>query len=145
MLRLVACLQLVVGMALVAVWSLLLATGQVPEVQQGRVDIWFHVAAEMVMAGLLLAAGTALLRRAPRARLLSALALGWLGYSAVNSPGYYAQTGEWAVVGMFGLAMAATAGAVTVLWRQAPETAAPPSHVRPTPSRLTPTGTGREP
>jgi hypothetical protein len=87
--HLVAWFQIVVGLALVALWTFLLAAGQVPEVQEGRVDIWFQIAAEMVMAGLLLAAGTALLRRSERAVLLSALALGWLGYSAVNSPGYY--------------------------------------------------------
>jgi hypothetical protein len=139
--RLVAWFQVVVGVAVVVLWAVLLTTGQVPEVADGRVDIWFHVAAELAMAGLLVGAGAALLRRVPRAGLLSALALGWLGYSAVNSPGYYAQTGDWAVVGMFGLVLAATTGAFAVLWRQAPRPAAPPSDVEPTPPRLTTTAT----
>lgn len=143
--HLVAWFQIVVGLALVALWTFLLAAGQVPEVQEGRVDIWFHIVAELVMAGLLLTAGTALLRRARRADLLSALALGWLGYSAVNSPGYYAQTGDWAVVGMFGLIVAATAGALTVLWKHAPGPAAPPGDVESTGPRLTMTGTRGRP
>lgn len=139
--RFVACFQVVVGVAVAGLWVVLLTTGQVPEVVEGRVDIWFHIAAELVMAGLLIGAGAALLRRAPHSALLSALALGWLGYSAVNSPSYYAQTGDWAAVGMFGLVLAATTGALTVLWRQAPRPAAPPSDVEPTPPRLTTAGT----
>jgi hypothetical protein len=138
--RFVAWFQVVVGVAVAGLWAVLLATGQVPEVAEGRVDIWFHVAAELAMAGLLVGAGAALLRRAPRAGLLSALALGWVGYSAVNSPGYYAQTGDWAAVVMFGLVLAATTGAFTVLWRQAVRPAASPSAVEPTPPRLTTTG-----
>jgi hypothetical protein len=106
---------------------MLLITGQVPEVAEGRVDIWFHIVAELAMAGLLVAAGVALLRRVPRAGLLSALALGWICYSAVNSPGYYAQTGDWAVVGMFGLVLAVTGRAFAVLWKNTPDAALPPT------------------
>jgi hypothetical protein len=103
--RFVGWFQIVVGVAVAVLWAGLLVTGQVPEVSEGRVDIWFHIVAELAMAGLLISAGRALLRRAQRAALLSALALGTVGYSAVNSPGYYAQTGDWAVVGMFGLVL----------------------------------------
>jgi hypothetical protein len=138
--RFVAWFQVVVGVAVAGLWAVLLTTGQVPEVVEGRVDIWFHIAAELAMAVLLVAADGALLRRVPRAGLLSALALGWLGYSAVNSPSYYAQTGDWAVVGMFGLVLAVAAGAFAALWRQAPRPAASPSDVEPTPPRLTTTG-----
>jgi hypothetical protein len=119
--RLVAWFQVVVGLAVAGLWTVLLATGQVPEVQDGRVDIWFHLAAELTMAGLLVTAGAALLRRSERAVLLSVLALGWLGYSAVNSPGYYAEAGEWAAVGMFAAVVAATVGALTALWRHSPD------------------------
>jgi hypothetical protein len=57
--RFVAWFQIVIGVAVAGLWTVLLATGQVSEVQEGRVDIWFHIAAELVMAGLLLAAGVA--------------------------------------------------------------------------------------
>lgn len=117
--RLVAWFQIVVGIAVAGLWAALLASGQVPEVQAGRVEIWFHLTAELTMAGLLVTAGAAVLRRTPRAGVLSVLALGWLGYSAVNSPGYYAEAGDWAAVGMFGFVVAATAGALTVLSRHA--------------------------
>jgi hypothetical protein len=130
--RFAAWFQIVVGVAVAVLWTGLLTTGQVPEVTEGRVDIWFHVAAELAMAGLLISAGAALLRRTQRAALLSALALGWLGYSAVNSPGYYAQTGDWAAVGMFGLVLGATAGAFAALWKHTPGAGPPPTDANPT-------------
>jgi hypothetical protein len=96
-------------------------------VAEVRVDIWFHVVAELAMAGLLVSAGAALLRQARGAALLSAFALGWLAYSAINSPGYYAETGDWAVVGMFGVIVAAAVGALAVLWRHEPAGGQPAS------------------
>jgi peptidoglycan/LPS O-acetylase OafA/YrhL len=92
---------LVVGLAIAGLWTSLLVTGQVPEVDEGRVDIWFHLAAELATAGVLIAAGTALLRRSRHGRLLAAVAVGALAYTTVNSPGYYAESGEWAIVGTF--------------------------------------------
>jgi hypothetical protein len=92
---------LVVGVAIAGLWTLLLVTGQVPEVDEGRVDIWFHLAAELATAGVLIAAGTALLRRSRHGRSLATVAVGALAYTTLNSPGYYAESGEWAVVGMF--------------------------------------------
>jgi hypothetical protein len=119
--RFVAWFQIVIGVAVAGLWTVLLATGQVPEVPDGRVDIWFHIAAEMVMAAALLTGGVVLLRARRLGPLLSAFALGWLGYSAVNSPGYYAEAGEWAAVGMFAAVVAATVGALTALWRHSPD------------------------
>lgn len=116
--KLVAAFQLVVATAMLSLWFVLLITGQVPEVEQGRTDIWFHLGAEVVTAGLLMIAGFALLRstspsgRAGRSRLLSAFALGALLYTAINSAGYYAELGEWPAVAMFGLLTIATIVAV---------------------------------
>ena len=71
-------------------------------------------AAEMVMSGLLLAGGATLLKRTRRGRSLSNLARGWLGYSTLNSAGYYAQTGDWMLVGIFGIILVATVVGFTV-------------------------------
>jgi hypothetical protein len=125
--RLVAGFLLVVGVGIAGLWIVLLAAGQVPEVAEGRVDIWFHIAAELLTAGLLVAAGVALLRRSARARLLAAVSLGALVYTAINSPGYYAQSGDVAMVGMFALVLLLAAGAaLSVLWRAGGEHV--PSH-----------------
>jgi hypothetical protein len=114
--RAVGWFQLLAGVAVLGLWTLLLLGGQVPEVQEGRVDIWFHVAAEVAMAVALVTAGLGVLRRAVWARGVSLLALGLLAYSAVNSPGYYAEQGDWAMVGMFaGVLLAAVASLAVVL------------------------------
>lgn len=106
--KLVAAYLVTVGVAIAGLWTVLLATGQVPEVDEGRLDIWFHLAAELLTAALLVAAGAALLRRWARGRLLAAVALGALGYTTVNSAGYYADAGDWAMVGMFAVLTACT-------------------------------------
>jgi hypothetical protein len=115
--RIVGWGQVIIGAAIAALWLLLLVTGQVPEINEGRIGIWFHLAAELLLAAVLVAAGLALLRRRAPARLLSAVALGALGYSAVNSPGWYAERGEWAMVGMFALVVCATVAAFGWVWR----------------------------
>jgi peptidoglycan/LPS O-acetylase OafA/YrhL len=94
---------LIVGVAIAGLWVLLLATGQVPEVEAGRIDIWFHIAAEVGAAALLVVAGLTVLRDGPHARPLVGMALGALAYTATNSAGYYAEADEWPVVAMFAL------------------------------------------
>jgi hypothetical protein len=120
----VAWFQLAVGTAIAALWLVLLVTRQVPEIVEGRVDIWFHVVAELATAALLVTAGLALRRDHDEARVRSGVALGALGYSVVNSPGYFAEAGAWAAVGMFGLLALATVAVVRRLVRA--ETAGQP-------------------
>jgi hypothetical protein len=111
--RSAAWLQISVGVAVVAWWAIAAATDGIVELQEGRIDIVFHIAAELLMAWLLIAAGTSLLRRGrtPATRTMSALALGTLLYSSINSPGFFAEQGAWWAVAMF--AAIAAAAAVT--------------------------------
>jgi hypothetical protein len=109
---------LVVGVAIAGLWALLLGTGQVPEVHEGRADIWFHVVAELAAAALLITAGVALLRSSRSGRTLAALAVGALGYTTVNSAGYYAESGDFAMVGMFAVLTVATVGVAVALVRE---------------------------
>jgi hypothetical protein len=88
---------------MIGLWTLLLATGQVPELEAGQRDILFHLVAELLAATALLVAGSAVLRRHALGPTLSAFALGALLYTSVNSSGYYADSGDWAAVGMFGI------------------------------------------
>jgi hypothetical protein len=59
--RLVAWFQIIVGASIAALWVVLLAAGQVPELDAGMRGIWFHLVAEFALAGLLLGAGLSLL------------------------------------------------------------------------------------
>lgn len=111
--RVVAAYQFTVGTAVVAWWLVMLPAGAVPQVAAGDRAIWFHVVAEGLMAGLLIMGGLLLWRDHRRARMTSALALGSLLYSSVNSAGYFVDKGEWAMVGMFGVLMTVT---VWMVW-----------------------------
>jgi hypothetical protein len=115
--RLVGWFLVVVGVAIAGLWVVLLLTGQVAELQDGRVDIVFHLVAELVTAALLVVGGIVALRAHPLGRLLAAVGCGALGYTTVNSAGYYAQAGDWAMVGLFGVLLVATLGALIVLGR----------------------------
>lgn len=111
----VAAYEIVVGIAMVGLWTMLLATRQVPEIPAGDREIWFHLAAEFVTAGLLIVAGVALLVD-PTATFPSGAALGALLYTAIASPGYYAQQRQWPPVIMFGvLALSAVAAGTRLL------------------------------
>jgi len=114
---------LVGGVAIAGLWALLLGTGQVPEVDDGRVDIWFHLVAELATAALLITAGVALLRSTRSSRPLAALAVGALGYTTVNSAGYYAESGDLAMVGMFAVLTVATVAVAVALVRDGGRTA----------------------
>jgi hypothetical protein len=108
---------LLVGLAIAGLWALLLGTGQVPEVDEGRVDIWFHLVAELAAAGLLVTAGVALLRSSRVGRPFAAVAVGALGYTTVNSAGYYAESGDIGMVAMFAVLTLATVAVAVALVR----------------------------
>ena len=50
--RFVAWFDIAVGAAIAGLWTMLLATRQIPEIAEGRTDIWFHITAELVTAAL---------------------------------------------------------------------------------------------
>lgn len=108
----VAWFQIVVGMCVFGWWITAALTDGIVELSEGRIDIIFHIAAELLMAGLLVAAGLSILRRGrtPQTTMLSGLALGSLLYSSVNSPGYFAQQGAWPAVALFAMLVVAGVG-----------------------------------
>lgn len=120
--------QFVIGVGVIAWWALAAAANGIPELEEGRVDIVFHIGAELVMAWLLIAAGLSILRRGitPKTSLLSGLALGALAYSSINSPGYFAEQATWWAVGMF--AAVGAAAALTALSIVGTTTSAERSH-----------------
>jgi hypothetical protein len=101
----VAIVELVAGIGIIGFWTMALLGHKVPEVSAGDRAIWFHVAAEYLMAAALVAGGLLLLLIGdePWIRVLAGVAIGGMVYSTVNSPGYYAREGTWAVVGAFGV------------------------------------------
>jgi hypothetical protein len=111
----VVVLALAMGLAIAGLWTMLIATRQVPELRDHDRAIRFHIAAEYLLAAALLAAGAATISRASFATPLAAAAFGGLLYSSINSAGYYAKLGQRAFVAMFGVVdVLAVAGLVAV-------------------------------
>jgi hypothetical protein len=108
-----------VGLLMLAQWAIFLATGNVPELQTEPLRIGFHLVGEFVTAIGLIVAGTALLRGLPWAASVYLLAAGMLLYTVIVSPGYFAQQGGWAMVGMFGALFVLTLASIaTILWSE---------------------------
>lgn len=97
---------IVVGLLMLIQWSISLATGQVPELQTEPYRIYFHLAAEFITAIGLMVSGAALLRNKGWGRPIYLTAVGMLLYSVIASPGYFAQQGQWALVGLFAVLFA---------------------------------------
>lgn len=106
--RIVAAYSLLIGIMMVAMWSVFAATGQIPELDTSPKEIAFHLAAEFLTAFALIAGGLGLIMRRSWGFAVNLVALGMLAYTVVVSPGYYAQTGDYAFVGMFAILMALT-------------------------------------
>jgi hypothetical protein len=92
---------IVVGVGMVAQWALSLARRQVPELTTEPLRIRFHLAAEFATAGALIAGGAGLLTRSSWGLSAYLIAIGMLFYTAIVSPGYFAEKGQWPMVGMF--------------------------------------------
>ena len=97
-----------VGIGMIALWLMLLSTGQVPELAAAPAEIVLHIAAEGIIALVLLAGGIVLLRRAGWGYRVYVLAMGGLLYSIVNSSGYYVQRGNMAMTAMFAVLLVLT-------------------------------------
>jgi len=99
-----------VGTLILLQWIFFIATDSVPEFQTEPWAIGFHMSAELCLALTLLSSGVATLRSKPWGAKVLSVAFGMAIYSEINSPGYFAQLGQWALVGMFAVLLF---GAVT--------------------------------
>lgn len=81
-------------MGIVGLWTLLILSKRVPEIQDRDRAIWFHVAAEYVLSAALIAAGLLVLfvGDGTPIRVFAGTALGGVVYSTINSAGYYARS-----------------------------------------------------
>ena len=93
---------IVVGVGMIAQWLASYLSNQIPELKTEPIRIAFHLAAELLTAVLLIVGGAAVLAGASWGRDVYLIALGMLFYTAIVSPGYFAQQGQWAWLGIFG-------------------------------------------
>lgn len=99
--KLCAGYAVLVGVSMLGIWTMLLSTGQVPELVTSPVSIAFHLVAEIATALMLIAAGLGYYHNRAWGERVMLISLGMLLYTVVNSSGYYAQSGEWSFVAMF--------------------------------------------
>lgn len=107
-----------VGTLIILQWIFFLATGSVPELQTVPWEIGLHISAELLLALSLLIGGIAALRSIRWGEKVLLIALGMAIYSEINSPGYFAQLGQWALVGMFGFLLFGAVWSVMLLLRK---------------------------
>jgi len=96
-----AVFSLLVGTGMIGQWTLSYLTRQIPELTTEPIRIWFHIAGEMATAISLIVSGVGLLLHSPWAPNLLLVSTGMLIYTAVVSPGYFAQRGQWIWVVIF--------------------------------------------
>lgn len=110
--------SILVGVLMFGQWSFFLTAGSVPEVQTEPIALVFHLAAELATAVCLIVGGIGLLRQAAWAQNLTIFAAGMLAYTTIVSPGYFAQTGQWPLVGMFVILLVLNLVSVSIIMRQ---------------------------
>jgi hypothetical protein len=99
-------------------WIFFIASNSVPEFRTTPWAIGFHMSAELLLACALLVSGIAALRFKPWGQTALLVALGMAIYSEVNSPGYFAQLGQWALVAMFAVLLLGATLSVTAILRR---------------------------
>jgi hypothetical protein len=104
------------GVALLGLWGRLLFRSAIPELNAGLPSIRFHIVVELLTAAALLGSAIWLaVADSPTAHLAATASLGAIAYSTINSPGYYADRGNWTVVVMFGALTVIALTAILVL------------------------------
>jgi hypothetical protein len=106
-----------IGALMLFQWLFFLATGNVPELETAPVSIAFHLAIELITAIALIGTGFSLRAQKLERWVLAAFAQGMLGYTVVNSPGYFAQSGDYALVFMFACLLAVSLINLSILYR----------------------------
>ncbi|MCK4356732.1 hypothetical protein KAW44_06595 [Candidatus Bipolaricaulota bacterium] len=94
---------IIVGLGMIIQWTMSYVSKQIPELDTEPIRIWFHIAAEMATALMLMFGGIGLLYMRPWALTIYPLSIGMLIYTAIVSPGYFAQKGKWIWVLIFGV------------------------------------------
>ena len=109
---------IIVGFIMIAQWSFFLATDSVPELQTEPWRIALHLAAEFTTAVMLIVSSIATLKSAAWGQKVLLVGLGMVIYSEIVSPGYFAQLGQWALVGMFAVLLFGAAVGVMKLLQE---------------------------
>ena len=107
-----------VGILIILQWIFSIAIGSIPEFQTTPWAIGFHMVAELFLSLTLLMSGIATLHAKPWGDKTLLVALGMAIYSEINSPGYFAQLGQWALVAIFAILLFGATSAVMMILKR---------------------------
>jgi len=107
----------IIGFMIIIQWVFFIITGNVPEFETTPVSIIFHIVIEISTALLLIFASLICKVRIKRQTLLL-YGQGMLGYTVVNSAGYFAQSGQWGFLLMFGALLFVSIYNTVILFKQ---------------------------
>lgn len=117
--NLVGIYAVLIGLLIIGLWISLLSAQQVPELKPASYAprlITYHIVAELLTASVLIISGVRLLLGSYWANMLSAVSLGMLLYSVINSPGKYAQENNLPMVVIFTIITILTVVAIITLF-----------------------------
>lgn len=99
--KIMSAYSIFIGISMIGLWVMFWLTWEIPELSTEPIRIGMHLAAEFSTAVLLLVGGITLLKGYERSINIFQISMGMLIYTLIQSPGYYAQQGDLAFVGMF--------------------------------------------
>jgi len=102
--NLVGAYCVLIGLMMIGMWLFLISKRQVPELKTATYAprlIAYHLVVELLTAIMLVISGIGLFLASDWAKTLSAISLGMLLYSVINSPGKYAHENNLPMVAMF--------------------------------------------
>lgn len=117
--NLVGIYSVLIGLMMIGLWFSLLLTKKVPELKSANYApklIAYHIVAEFLTAIMLIISGIGLFLVSDWARILSAISLGMLLYSVINSPGKYAHEKNLPMVIVFTTITVLTIAAIISLF-----------------------------
>jgi hypothetical protein len=107
----------IIGFLMIAQWVFFIASGNVPEFKTTPISIGFHISIEIITALILIYAALISRKRVVRQSLLL-YGQGMLGYTVINSSGYFAQSGQWVFLLMFAILLGVSIYNAIVLFKQ---------------------------
>lgn len=102
--------SIIVGVAMIATWTVLWGLGEIPEIMTRPWEIAMHLTAEFTTAALLIISGFGLLSGYRWANRINVFASGMLVYTLIQSPGYYLQHDATILVLIFAVCFIVTVG-----------------------------------
>jgi hypothetical protein len=111
--------SVLIGLMMIGMWVSLLLAKQVPELKPASYApklIAYHLIAEILTGIVLIVSGVGLFLGSDWSRILSAISLGMLLYSVINSPGKYAHENNLPMVAIFTIITILTVVAIITLF-----------------------------